>query len=70
MTARTTQADPSTKRQKLCSRAHADRVAYQLFDTTGANVAVVRTGDALQPYKVMPASDAARNVTELEIRAV
>ena len=60
----------SDKRQTLCSRAHADRVAYQLCDTTDADVAVVRTGDVLQPYKVVAADEAPAHLTELEVRVL
>ena len=60
----------SDKRKTLCSRAHADRVAYQLCDTTDADVAVVRTGDAMQPYKVVAADEAPAHLTELEVRVL
>jgi hypothetical protein len=52
----------------LCSRAHADRVAYQLCDSTDSDVAVVRTGDKLQPYRVVAVDHAPANLTELEVR--
>ena len=57
----------SPNRRTLCSRAHADRVAYQLCDTTDENVAVVRTGDELQPYRVVPIDRADEQLTELEV---
>ena len=42
----------SLKRHRLCSRTHAERVAWQLCDDRGGPVGVIRTGDALQPYRV------------------
>lgn len=59
---------PSPKRKRLCSRAHADRVAYRLCDTTDENIAVVRTGNELQPYRVVPVDEADELFTELEVR--
>ncbi len=70
MSARTLPTDRSAKRLTLCSRANADRVAFQLCDTTDADVAVVRTGDELQPYKVVPANNAPGHLTELEVRVL
>lgn len=58
----------SPKRKKLCSRAHADRVAYRLCHTTDENIAVVRTGNELQPYRVVPINEADELLTELEVR--
>ena len=60
----------SPKRKTLCSRAHADRVAFQLCDTTDENVAVIRTGDELQPYRVVPIDRAGERLTELEVRII
>ena len=60
----------SDKRKTLCSRAHADRIALQLCDSTDVDVAVVRTGDVLQPYKVVAADDAPAHLTELEVRVL
>lgn len=60
----------SPKRKTLCSRAHADRIAYQLCDTTDENVAVIRTGDELQPYRVVPIDRAGERLTELEVRII
>ena len=42
----------SSKRQRLCSRAHAERVAWRICDAEGGPVGVLRTGDRLQPYRV------------------
>ena len=61
-------APRSPKRKTLCSRANADRVAYRLCDSTDENVAVVRTGDELQPYRVVPIDRADGRRTELEVR--
>jgi hypothetical protein len=60
----------SDNRKTLCSRAHADRIAFQLCDSTDVDVAVVRTGDVLQPYKVVAADDAPAHLTELEVRVL
>lgn len=60
----------SPKRQTLCSRANADRVAYQLCDTTEESIAVVRTGDDLQPYRVVPVNRAEERFTELEVHVI
>jgi hypothetical protein len=68
MPVRTTPPNRSPKRMMLCSRAHADRVAYQLCDSTDSDVAVVRTGDKLQPYRVVAVDHAPANLTELEVR--
>jgi hypothetical protein len=65
---RTTRPNRSPKRMMLCSRANADRVAYQLCDSTDSDVAVVRTGDELQPYRVVAVDHAPANLTELEVR--
>lgn len=70
MPARTTRPNRSAKRMTLCSRANADRVAFQLCETTDANVAVVRTGDEFQPYRVVAADHAPAHLTELEVRVL
>ena len=57
-----------SSRLELCSRAHADRVALQLSETTATDVAVIKTGDALQPYRVVPADEAPAHLTEMEVR--
>lgn len=59
---------PSPKRKTLCSRTHADRIALQLCESTDENVAVVRTGDEIQPYRVVPITQADKRLTELEVR--
>jgi hypothetical protein len=70
MLVRTIRPNRSPKRMTLCSRAHADRVAIQLCETTDADVAVVRTGDELQPYRVVAADHAPAHLTELEVRVL
>lgn len=42
----------SPKRRQLCSRENASRVASRLFDQRPGRIAVVRTGDPLQPYRI------------------
>ena len=42
----------SPKRQMLCSRDNAMRVAEQIFDQSPCRVSVLSTGDPLQPYRV------------------
>jgi hypothetical protein len=58
----------AAKRGQLCSRANADRIALQLCEATDEDTVVVRTGDALQPYRVVAADDAPAHLTELEVR--
>ncbi len=60
----------SPKRQSLCSRTNADRVALQLCKTTDENVAVVRTENDMQPYLVVPIERADKHLTELEVRVL
>ena len=49
----------SAKRRALCSRENAERVALQIFRQGVWPVSIVRTGNALQPFRVStaPASD-------------
>lgn len=49
----------SAKRRALCSREIAERVALQIFRQGVWPVSIVRTGNALQPFRVStaPASD-------------
>ena len=42
----------SPKRRQLCSRENASRVASRLFDLRPGRIAVVKTGDPLQPFRV------------------
>jgi hypothetical protein len=48
----------SPKRAKLCSIEHANRVATQVADLTLTDTAVVKTGNPLQPFRVVFALDA------------
>jgi hypothetical protein len=43
----------SPKRSLLCSRDNAQRVAAQIFADRGEPVSILRTGDPLQPYRVL-----------------
>lgn len=49
----------AARRARLCNRENADRVAEQLCQATLRPVSVLRTGSALQPYRVTddPAPD-------------
>ncbi|QOT74551.1 hypothetical protein H5V43_22040 (plasmid) [Sphingobium fuliginis] len=49
----------SLKRRALCSRENAERVASQIFDQGVWPVSIIRTGNALQPFRVSvaPARD-------------
>lgn len=58
---------PSPRRDRLCNRINAERVAVQLFETTQRNVAIVRTGNPLQPFRVLAASDVEGEEVEVEI---
>lgn len=42
----------SPKRLLLCSRENANRVASRLFDEQPGRLAIVRTGNPLQPFRV------------------
>ncbi|WP_299109846.1 hypothetical protein [uncultured Bradyrhizobium sp.] len=57
----------SPKRSRLCSRANAQAVAARMFAAGARHVSVVRTGDILQPFQVVPALVDGPNV-ELELR--
>jgi arginine/ornithine N-succinyltransferase beta subunit len=52
---------PSSKRAKLCSIEHANRVATQVAEHTDADTVVVRTSNPLQPFRVVLASKASSN---------
>ena len=58
---------PSPLRSRLCNRAHAQAVAARMFEAGERHVSIVRTGDALQPFRVVPAIVDGPNV-ELELR--
>ncbi len=57
----------SEKRQTLCSRVHAHRVAERLFDERGCCVSIVRTDTDLQPFRVITDPEPSDHV-ELEMR--
>lgn len=42
----------SPKRQLLCSRENALRVAGRIFDHSQGRVSILRTADPLQPFRV------------------
>ncbi|WP_337847822.1 hypothetical protein [Sphingomonas sp.] len=42
----------SSKRQQLCSRENAMRVAGRIFDDHPKRVSILHTGDPLQPFRV------------------
>lgn len=42
----------SVKRRALCSRENAERVASRIFDRGVWPVCIIRTGNALQPFRV------------------
>lgn len=57
----------STARDRLCSRPNAERVALRLFEATQHNVAVVRTANPLQPFRVILSADVADEAVEVEM---
>jgi len=57
----------SRRRQELCSREHAQRIAGRLFDEKRRPVAVIRTGDPLKPFHVTD-DDPSDGVVEIEVR--
>ena len=60
-------ADFSPKRHDLCSRAHAQRLAGRLLDLHGRPMAVIRTDDPLQPFRV-GTPDGAEGRVVVEVR--
>lgn len=59
-------APSSPVRVRLCSRENALRVAERLFERDERRIAVVRTGDPLQPFRVEP-GEAKSGAVEIEI---
>ena len=55
------------RRQILCGRTNAERVAIRLSERTGKDHAVVRTACKLQPYRVLPTSDGDPKAIELQV---
>lgn len=58
------------RRKLLCSRQNADNVAFAMHEATGEWLAVERTDDPLQPYRVVPGEICSRERTEMQIVAV
>ena len=58
----------SAKRQHLCNRANARRVADCLLANGAEQVSIVRTGHPLQPIRVVPGIVDGAEV-ELEMRS-
>lgn len=54
---------PSAMRAKLCSLENANRVATQVADRILSDTAVVKTGNPLQPFRVVLASNAPQGRT-------
>lgn len=58
------------RRKILCSRQHADNVAFAMHEATGQWLAVERTDCPLQPYRVVPGELGRRSRVEMQIIAV
>ncbi len=58
----------SSKREQLCSRENAVRVACRIFDDRLQRVSILRTGDPIQPYLVST-DPGARDTVVLEMVA-
>lgn len=56
MTIATERHSLSKKRQLLCSRENAMRVAARIFDQSQEKVSILRTEDPLQPFRVSTGS--------------
>lgn len=63
-----TDDDLSPRRQELCSRENARRVASRLFDAKRRLVAVIRTGDPMKPFHVTDEVAGGAHI-EVELRA-
>lgn len=57
----------SLRRAQLCSREHAHRVANRLFETGIEDVSIVRTGDPLQPLRVVRSADVTDRSAEIVV---
>lgn len=57
----------SPRRLALCNRINAQRIAGRLLDEGNASVAILRTGEPLQPLRVVTEARAGDDV-ELEMR--
>ncbi len=61
-------ANLSPKRYDLCSRTHAQRLAGRLMDQLGRPMAVIHTGNPLQPFRVGKC-DGAEGRVVVEVRS-
>lgn len=52
MTLPTDRLGLSPKRQQLCSRENALRVAARIFDSYPTRISILHTADPLQPFRV------------------
>lgn len=57
----------SRKRLDLCSRTHAQRIAGRLLHALGKPMAVIPTGNPLQPFRVSEAGEGADSAI-IEVR--
>lgn len=60
-------AEPSPRRLDLCSNANAQRVAIRMHDAGRQAVSIVRTGDPLQPLRVVRSTDVEDPSTQIAI---
>lgn len=58
MTTRTTHAAASPLRARLCSIENANRLAIQVAEEAQSDTVVLRTGNPVQPYRVVLANSA------------
>ena len=68
MPAASTNGQLSRKRQDLCSRTHALRIAGRLLDVLGKPMAVIHTDNPLQPFRVGDPSETSGRVV-VEVRS-
>ena len=61
-------ANLSPKRYDLCSRTHAQRLAARLMDQLGRPMAVIHTGNPVQPFRVGNC-DGAEGRVVIEVRS-
>lgn len=55
------------RRQQLCGRMNAERIAIRLSEITGEDHSVIRTDCELQPYRVIPAAEGRPADVELQV---
>lgn len=53
-----TESKANSSRRRLCSIEHANRVATQIAERISVDTAVVKTGNPIQPFRVVIAHDA------------